>query len=455
MSIRTTYLRWVSAACAFLACLVPADAGIPAFPGAAGWGADTPGGRGGRVLFVVNLEDYDPATEKPIPGSLRAACNAKGRRIVVFRVAGTITLKAPLAITEPYITVAGQSAPGGGICLRRHECVIRTHDVVVRYMRFRPGDELGPEYRKRGKPFAPDALLFGEGSRNAVIDHCSASWAIDEVLSISNAGTTEVTVQWCMITESLNNSYHAKGPHGYGSLLRCSGNVTFHHNIYAHHLSRTPRPGTYGDGCITLDFRNNAIYNAIRGGYSAKDPARVNYINNYIKRGPCSLWDCAFQIGGEATQLYVAGNRMAGYARSFEDDWDMIAGAQDVNRREVAFPVAPIPTDSADDAYGKILASCGATLPVRDAVDARIIEEVRTGKGQIIDSQTQVGGWPELSQAPALPDSDRDGMPDTWESRHGLDPTDRLDNNKDIDDDGYTNIEEALNGTDPHRKDVP
>lgn len=454
MSVRVNVMYAVWVTCGLLTGLAIAEAGIPAFPGAAGFGADTPGGRGGQVLLVDNLKDYDPAIEKPVAGSLRMACDTKGPRVVVFRVAGTIVLKAPLAITEPYITIAGQSAPGGGICLRGNECVIRTHDVIVRHMRFRPGDELGPVYQRRGKRFVPDALLFSEGSHNAIIDHCSTSWSIDEVLSISNAGTTNVTVQWCMITESLNNSYHAKGEHGYGSLLRCSGNVTFHHNLYAHHKSRTPRPGTYGDGCITLDFRNNVIYNTIHGGYSAKDPAKINYVNNYIKKGPSSMWDCAFHIGGEATQLYVAGNRMAGYARSFKDDWDMIAEARDGNRRNVAFPVAPVPTDNADGAYKKILTSCGATLPVRDAVDARIIEDVRTGKGRIIDSQKEIGGWPKLKQGLAASDADRDGMPDDWESIHGLDPTDRSDHNKDSDGDGYTNIEEVLNGTDPQTKDT-
>lgn len=454
MKAGAMYWKWASVVCACLTSLALAETGIPAFPGAEGFGANTPGGRGGRVLFVVNLEDYEPSTEEPVPGSLRAACETDGPRIVVFHVAGTIALKAPLAINKPYITIAGQSAPGGGVCLRRHETVIRTHDVIVRYMRFRPGDEMGPEYRKKGKNFAPDALLFSSGSRNAIVDHCSTSWAIDEVLSISNEGITNVTVQWCMITESLNDSCHTKGKHGYGSLLRCNGNVTFHHNLYAHHNSRTPRPGTYGEGCIMLDFRNNVIYNAIHGGYSAKDPAKVNYINNYVKRGPDTVSDYAFLVGGEATQLYVKGNRMVGYSRPIKNDWDVIAGAEDGNRHKVPFPAAPVTTDDADAVYGKVLASCGATLPLRDAVDARIIEEIRTGKGRIIDSQKQVGGWPKLKQAPAPNDADHDGMPDDWESRHGLEPTDPSDNNKDSDGDGYTNIEEVINGTDPHVKDT-
>jgi pectate lyase len=381
----------------------------PAFPGAEGFGAGTLGGRGGATLLVTNLDDYDPRSETPVPGSLRAACDATGPRIVSFQVSGTIALKATLRISQPWLTLAGQMAPGGGICLKNYATTIHTHDVIVRYLRFRPGDEMAAEYHKQGKAFEPDALSIDDGSRDVIVDHCSASWAIDECLSVSGEGITNVTVQWCIISESLNHSLHSKGAHGYGSLIRCNGNVTFHHNLYAHHNSRTPRPGTYGDGCILLDFRNNLIYDAIRGGYTSTDPARINYVGNCIKGGPSSVWNCAFSVGGDATRIYAEDNHVVSLAERQKRDWELISHLKDVNRQTTPFAAAPVDTDTPERAYERILAECGATLPVRDAVDARIVAEVRSGKGRVIDSQSQVGGWPRLTSAPAPPDSDNHG----------------------------------------------
>lgn len=427
--------------------------GPPAFPGAEGFGADTPGGRGGQVLFVTTLDDYDPAAGKAISGTLREACLTRGPRIVLFRVSGTIALKAPLRISEPYLTLAAQTAPGGGICLKDYETSIRTHDVIVRHMRFRPGDEVAAARHQAGKRFEPDALCIAEGSRNVIIDHCSASWSIDETLSVSGEGITNVTVQWCMITESLNASFHGKGHHGYGSLLRCNGNVTFHHNLYAHHNSRTPRPGTYGAGSILLDFRNNLVYDAMRGGYTAEDPARMNYVANCIKGGPSSIWKCAFSIGGESTQVYARDNQVISLAPRQQGGWELMSKLRDVNRRDVPFPAAPVATDTPDRAWERVLSGSGATQPARDAVDARIVRQVRSGTGRVIDSQQQVGGWPELAASAPPADADDDGMPDLWEDAHGLDPRQATDGAGDPDGDRYTNIEEFLNGTDPRRPD--
>ena len=380
-----------------------------AFPGAEGFGANTPGGRGGAVLSVTNLDDYNPRSDQPIAGSLRSACNSKGPRIVVFRVAGTIALKAPLRISDPYLTLDGQNAPGGGICLKDNETKIHTHDVIVRYLRFRTGDEVAAEYHKQGKTFEPDALGIDDGSSNVIVDHCSASWAIDECLSVSGEGITNVTVQWCIISESLNHSMHSKGDHGYGSLIRCNGNVTFHHNLYAHHNSRTPRPGTYGEGSILLDFRNNVIYNVIHGGYTSADPARVNYIGNYYKGGPNGTWNCAFSIGGDGTRIYAADNQVVNLAERQKHGWELIGRLKDINKQVTPFPVAPVATDAPERAYARVLAESGATLPARDTVDARIVAEVRQGKGRVINSQSQVGGWPTLTSAPAPPDSGHGG----------------------------------------------
>ena len=415
---------------------------LPAFPGAEGFGAHTPGGRGGQVLFVTNLDDYIPGRELTVPGSLRAACDAQGKRFILFRVSGDIRLKAPLVIREPNVTIAGQTAPGDGICIRGQEVSIRTHDVVIRHLRFRPGDEAGPARKGQGRSFEPDGLSIGSPSRNVIIDHCSVSWAIDECLSVSGAGITDVTVQWCIISESLNDSFHSKGRHGYGSLLRTNGSVTFHHNLYAHHSSRSPRPGTYGEGSILLDFRNNVIYDSF--GYSAADPVRMNYVGNYIQR---PRRDHAFSIGGETTQIYAEGNLLAEHPD--RGQWSLIARHREIHRMSEPFPTAPVATHSAREAYELILEQCGATLPRRDAVDRRVMQQLRDGTGSLIDSQSEVGGWPELTSAEPPQDSDGDGMPDDWERHNGLDPHDPRDAHLDLNGDGYTNLEAILNGTDP------
>jgi pectate lyase len=407
----------------------------PAFPGAEGFGAYTPGGRGGKVLIVDTLEDYAP-DEAAIPGSLRAAVAHEGPRIVVFRTGGDISLKAALRITEPFITLAGQTAPGGGICLTRYPLVVQTHDAIVRYLRCRPGDTAGTEM---------DSLSV-TGSKNVIIDHCSASWGTDETLSVSGADQDLITVQWCFITESLNESVHHKGAHGYGTLLRTNGRVTFHHNLYAHHRTRCPRPGTYGEGPgLLLDFSNNVIYNWIApAGYSAADAVRMNYTGNYLKPGPSTTAkDHAFQVGGESTKLYVSGNLLEG--KTSDGAWDLIAKYSAVNRAEKPFEAAPVTRDSAEKAFRKVLEKGGAAQPMRDAIDARIVREVRTGGGRIIDSHQDVGGLPEYAPGEAPRDRDNDGMPDVWENQHGLNPKNPGDGQSDSDGDGYTAIEEYIN----------
>lgn len=391
-----------------------------AFPGAEGFGASASGGRGGRVIAVTTLADRGP-------GSLRAALDQDGPRTIVFRVAGIIDLRSNLKITKPRVTIAGQTAPGGGVCLRGAGLTISADEVIVRHLRLRPGD------RVEG-----DALCV-LGVKNVIIDHCSASWAVDETVSVSGAGGDGITVQWSLITESLNNSVHAKGEHGYGSLIRANGRVSFHHNLYAHHNSRNPRPGTYGDGRLQLDFRNNVVYNwGSRAGYSAEDPALVGLVANYYKPGPSTRRRKEiFRIGGETTALWAEGNALEGV------DVPSIAGTL----LKEAPPVAPVTTDSAEEAYRKVLAAAGA-VP-RDAVDARVAGEVEKGGGRIIDSPKDVGGWPELAAGEAPADEDGDGLPDEWETKHGFDPKDGSDGPKDADGDGWTDLEEYLNGTEP------
>jgi pectate lyase len=419
---------------------------ISAFPGAEGFGAAAVGGRGGKVLFVTNLQDYRPGAKNMIAGSLRAAFEAKGPRTVIFRVSGTVPLEAPLKINEPFITVAGQTAPGDGICLKNYGLSIQTHDVILRHVRVRPGDELGPAFRAKGRGFAPDGISIGAPSRNVIIDHCSVSWGIDECLSVSGAGITDVTVQWCIVSEALHDSFHDKGPHGYASLLRCNGNVSFHHNLYAHHTSRSPRPGTYGEGSILLDFRNNVIHDSV--GYSAKDPVRMNYIGNYIVRPRKHV----FQVGGKTTHLYVEGNYLKDGGERNRDQWELISSEAEENRQKEPFPAAPVKTDSAADALRAVMASAGANLPRRDAVDERIVRQLEIGAGGLINSQSEVGGWPELRSQSAPADADSDGMPDEWERQHRLDSEDAKDGAADLDSDGYTNLEEFLNATDPNQR---
>lgn len=406
---------------ALLLAAAPALAQLPAFPGAEGYGAMTPGGRGGKVLIVGNLNDDGP-------GSLRAALAAEGPRIVVFRVAGLIDLKTPIRITQPFVTVAGQSAPGDGITLRGHGIIVQTHDVVIRHLRVRPGDLSGKEV---------DGIAVGGTSANVMIDHCSVSWAVDENLSPSGA-ISDVTVQWSIISEALNRSVHGKGAHGYGSLVRASGGLTMHHNLWAHNSSRNPRLGcNYGRPPFPrFDIRNNVIYNAGSANV-AGDTFEANYVGNYHKPGPDSPPAHAIFAPTEkaALKFFFAGNAPEGLR------WFARAVAAAVTS---AFEAPPVRTTTAEAAYDEVLAHAGATLPRRDAVDERIVREVRAGAGAHIDSQWEVGGWPAMRAGRPPRDTDRDGIPGEWETARGLNPRDAADAVRTAPS-GYTWIEEYLN----------
>ena len=419
-----------------------------AFPDAEGFGRHSLGGRGGKVYFVTTLADYNPKTKKdvPIEGSLRHALSASGPRTIVFRTSGVIELVAPLKITEPRVTIAGQTAPGDGICLTNYGTQIEADDVVVRHLRFRPGDSVGKEM---------DALAVYQ-CRNVILDHCSASWSIDETLSVTGEGCGDVTVQWCFITESLDQSVHAKGTHGYGSLIRTDGGVTYHHNLYAHHRTRCPRPGTYGKPPgLLLDFRNNVVYDWISpAGYTSDDAARINYVGNYLKPGPSTTERAyMFNIGGAATQMFVAGNKLDFSRLRGPGDWDWIEHAEPVNKLSEELAAAPVKTDSAEQARDRVLDQGGATRPRRDAIDARVVGDVQSGGGKVINSPKDVGGLPSFVGSEASQDADSDGLPDAWEARHGLKSADAADQAQDADGDGYTNLEEWLNSTDPRRAD--
>lgn len=412
--------------------LAAAPAATPAFPGAEGAGAHARGGRGGRAIYVTNLNDSGP-------GSLRAAVEAKGPRTVLFAVDGTIELASVLTVNEPFLTIAGQTAPGGGVCLKNFDFVIAADHVIVRHLRFRPGD---------GAKKAVDGMSIGGSARDVIIDHCSVSWSVDECLSVSGSGGN-ITVQWCLIAESLSRSVHHKGPHGYGALVRADGDVTYHHNIFAHHSSRSPRPGTWEDANkrgIILDFRNNVVYGwSSRAGYSSADKANINYVGNFLKPNASSKTPGqAFNVGGPATKIYVAGNHLVGADVANADNWKMIGSLKAENKMERPFPIAPVKTDTAAAAYEKVLAAAGAIKPARDAVDRRIVEQVRNGTGKIVDSQDEVGGWPDLAPGRAPRDADQDGLPDEWERKRGLNPQDPADAARPAEG-GYTQLEEYLN----------
>lgn len=440
---------------------------VPSFPGAEGPGAITPGGRGGKVLEVTNLNDSGP-------GSLRAALEESGPRIVVFRVAGIISLQSRLTIKEPFITIAGQTAPGDGICVRGETTEINTHDVIIRYMRFR-----------RGELTRRDDALGGYPTRNVIVDHCSASWGLDENLSLyrwiekmpdgkdKKRPVENLTIQWCISSEALDLNKHAFGGTVGGR------NASLHHNLFASNTGRNPSIG-YGDH---VDFRNNVLFNwqhrTVDGGDAS---SWVNVVANYYKPGPATgEGDIRYRVCrpqhlemfSEAStpgKWHVSDNFVVGNTEVTADNWQ--GGVQfddpDIKRlgdaKTVAekvrnmqpFASSTITQQTAQEAYELVLLNAGAILPRRDPVDERIVEAVRTGKttvgrNGIIDRPQEAGGWPEYRAAVAIVDSDHDGMPDDWEQSHRLNPKDATDGAKDTDNDGYTNIEEYLNGTDPNQ----
>ena len=427
---------------------VGAAAQQPAFPGAEGFGRFARGGRGGDVYHVTNLHDAGE-------GSLREGIrSAGGPRTIVFEVSGTIALESPLVIDRPQITLAGQTAPGDGITLRNHALRIAADHVVVRFLRSRLGDLAG---------IGQDGVSVTAGT-NIVIDHCSVSWGIDECLSAQSADVDLLTVQWCLVAESLHRSVHHEGAHGKGGIIGAL-RQTYHHNLFAHHMARNPKV-TWRRFC-QVDVRNSVMFNW--GNESCADGARshVNWVANYYKPGPATretVRHCVFRIlhkaeqgvrDDEQAQFYIAGNHVEGFPAVSADNWaggvqfGPGAGPHNRVRKPFAYPRISYETPAVE-AYASVLAAAGASL-VRDAVDLRVVEEVRTGRPRfgrdgIIDSQKDVGGWPELRSRPAPPDSDRDGMPDAWEKQHGLDPAAPADRNSDRDGDGYTNLEEYLNG---------
>ncbi|UOQ46625.1 Ig-like domain-containing protein [Gracilibacillus caseinilyticus] len=422
---------------------VNAQADVLAFPGAEGGGKYTSGGRGYDVYEVTTTEDYGEG-EAAISGSLRDAVS-EDNRMIIFRVSGTIQLEQPLNIARKNITIAGQTAPGDGITVSGYGTNIsNSENIIIRYMRFRPGStNLHTEFDAFG----------GRDIKNAMIDHVSASWGIDEAFSFYRNENT--TVQWSVISESLLISGHTKGRHGYGGIWG-GENATFVNNLLATHISRVPALGNTGNELHPVshaDIVNNVIYNwgfnSTYGGENQKN----NIMNNFYKPGPATYDNVSQRIispgrDGQPGWFYIADNVMAGNKEVTENN---MLGVEDI-KEDVTFGEEPYPVAghdqlairSAETAYQEVLDKAGATLPKRDPVDARVVRDVRNGTGRIINNEWEVGGFPEMKSAEAPVDSDHDGMPDKWEKDKGLNP-DNSEDGKAITSSGYSNLELYLN----------
>lgn len=420
---------------------VGAAAVVPAFPGAEGFGTLTAHGRGGRVIQVTNLNDTGP-------GSLREALTATGPRIVVFHVGGLITLATPIEIRTPGLYVAGQTAPGDGITVRGSQISVKASDVVIRYVRSRAGDgTVGTACGSR------DGFQIINGPwKNVVLDHVSASWGVDENMSIwpsaSSTATTDITIQWSIISEGLLNSCHPEGPHGMGVLLGdFSSNISFHHNLMAHNNQRNPR---IKGSVRNADIVNNVFYNygQIAGQFGESNKlSTANFVKNYWKAGPSSTASYQLSVAtkmSSGTGIFYQGNIAPRRPTDTGPEY-AISNQGPLYAVTTRFAAPAITTQTALDAYPLILASAGASFPVRDAVDARIVNETQTGTGRIIDSPSQVGGYPVYRNGTPPVDTDADGMPDSWESARALNPASAADATADRDGDGYTNVEEYVN----------
>lgn len=475
------------------------QAKIPAFPGAEGGGMFTAGGRGGKVITVTNLNDDGE-------GSFRWACEQGGARIIVFNVSGIIRLQSPVVLRAPYVTIAGQTAPGDGVCIAGEAFQVDTHDVIVRHMRFRRGNT---------NVWNREDSFGGNPVGNIMIDHCSCEWGLDENISFyrhmfdlgDKAGrrkepTVNVTIQNTISAKALDTYNHA-----FGSTIG-GENTTFMRNLWADNTGRNPSIGWGG----VFNFINNVVYNWVHrtadgGEYSTMS----NFINNYYKPGPLTPKGSSVSyriVKSESRsknlfpypqygRVYAVGNIVEGNEKVTADNWDGGVQLSDIKgtppadvlalmRSEEPFPMAPVTILPKEETFEHVLANVGATLPVRDIVDRRIVEEVRTGKVYyvkklpknnpygnlwgmsaesrkedgtfkyrrlgndsykygIITDPEQMGGYPEYKGKP-YKDTDKDGMPDEWETAHGLNPNDPTDANGDCTGDGYTNIEKYING---------
>ncbi|MDP4276778.1 MAG: hypothetical protein Q8914_04000 [Bacteroidota bacterium] len=458
----------------------------PAFPGAEGFGRYTTGGRGGAVYHITSTKDDGSE------GTLRWALNEGGKRTIVFDVSGTIHLTSALPVKSGNVTIAGQTAPGDGICVADYPFTINASNVIIRFVRFRLGNRYVAYHEGDG--------LGGMDQQNIIVDHCSVSWSIDECCSVY--GMKNLTVQWCIVSQSLRNAGHVKGAHGYGGNWGGSG-ASYHHNLVCHHDSRTPRlgprPSTQTDE--RMDMRNNVIYNWAGNGCYGGEGMHVNLVNNYYKPGPGTKQKSAsiqYRIAGIGIRtttycqnnpsfapmlhvwgkFYVDGNYVNEHSDVTADNWtkgiyeqisnsttDNLFTQETKDTMKLSVPIDYIytTTHSAQKAYENVLKYAGASCS-RDWVDTLMVYDTRYGKAShtgagsgdvygIIDSQddnkpagadSTWNAWPTLNSQPAPADKDQDGMPDVWETANGLNPADASDRNK-LDTAGFTMLEVYMN----------
>ena len=486
MHTKILYISLLGLALCFSACQnsggdepKPSPSAVVAFPGAEGGGKYATGGREGMVAHVTTLSDDLTSEGKPEFGTLRYWMQTGATRTIVFDVSGTIHLKSPLAVTNGNVTIAGQTAPGDGICIAGYPVIVKANNVIIRFVRFRMGDQ---------NMVDGDALSIND-RKNILIDHCSCSWSTDECVSCY--GNTDFTLQYCFITESLRKSKaKADETHGFGGIWG-GKNASFHHNLLAHHDSRNPRfDHDYVNQKIAgpIDYVNNVVYNwgdnAAYGGEGSTKGAEgrhINIVNNYYKPGPATAkassklsdrgtrlvdpWtscsNCKDACGGSITapKIYMAGNVMTSSADVTADNWKgstkskSVAG---VDTRWTDGMTMLSNEETAENAYETVLTKAGCSLH-RDALDARIVTEVRNGtatkhgsngsKNGHIDTPSDAGGYPTIAEIhrAADYDTDRDGMPDEWEEAHGLDKTSSADGKLYTLDETYTNLEVYLN----------
>ena len=431
---------------------------VPAFPGADGFGAAASGGRAGAVYHVANLDNDGP-------GSLRYGIEtANSPLTIVFDISGNIELTNYLRIRTPNMTIAGQTAPGTGVCIQNYGMIVQADNVILRHLRIRPGDKYLAPADQGG--FTEDALSLSASM--IIADHISASWGVDENLS---CGTKfqNITIQNCIIAEGLHKTLYYHGVytpdhsgHSMGSLVKIRGQdavATLHHNLWAHNSNRNPAIGSYDSTeYLQVDVRNNVMYNCATFGYSSGASKKIdlNYVGNYLIAGrstPSGNRSKAFEANPpNHLYIYQSGNKIDPDLDNLRDgkDTGWLMFTDTWSKQDTAFLMPIMNTQSADDAYMEIIADAGAFPWARDSVDIRIINDLQQGTGRIIDSQAEVGGYPQLPvvQRPSDWDTDQDGMPDQWEDSNGLNKTDPEDRNGDDDGDGYTNLEAYLNSTD-------
>ncbi|NLT02591.1 MAG: T9SS type A sorting domain-containing protein [Bacteroidales bacterium] len=449
---------------------VTLNAQTPAFPGAEGGGMYTTGGRGGSVYYVTSLDDTNMGNSTTREGTLRWCLGQSGKRTILFKVSGIINMSSRISIKNGDVTIAGQTAPGDGICLKGYDVTVDADNVIIRYLRFRLGDVNKVE---------SDAI-WGRNRSNIMLDHCSMSWSVDECASFYS--NQNFTMQWCLLSESLRISIHGKGTHGYGGLWG-GKHATFHHNLLAHHDSRNPRYNGWKRSGLSynnpfdeerMDYRNNVIYNwGANSGYGGEAAGKYNVVNNYFKPGPATSSgakarlvqidiDKSLDYNPRHGLFYLAGNVMHNNATVTNDNRLGVKNntgfSLDACLTTEPYTVKPITQHTAAVAYERVLAHVGASLK-RDTVDRRVVREVSQGtytftgsngsKNGLIDTQSDVGGWPTYASTEAPADSNRDGIPDGWlETNYPGKTANQLN------EEGYTYLEVYLNSLVQHITDA-